>query len=144
MAGQKHLPHGTDLLFASAVVGGLVNVSIPESVRGEAETTDHDSGFDREWLPGLRDNGTVTVTMRRLSDDAGQSAMLTNVQADRVIEEAVITLPPAATTDSTVTTFTFDCFVVSIDGDDYDATADEAGMRSAELRVTGGVTEATA
>lgn len=144
MAGQKHLPHGTDVTFASAVIGGLVNVSLPESVRGEAEATDHDSGFDREWLPGLRDNGTVTLTMRRISDDAGQSALLTNAQADRVLEECVITLPTAATDDSTSTTFTFDCFVVSVDGDDYDATADEVATRSAELRVTGGVTEATA
>lgn len=144
MAGQKHLPHGTDLTFASNDVKGLVTVSIPESNRGEAETTDHDSGFDREWLPGLRDNGTVTATMRRIAGDPGQDALLTNAQADRVTEEAVITLPAAATDDSTQTTFTFDCFVTSIDGDDYDATADEAGMRSAELRVTGGVTEATA
>lgn len=144
MAGQKHIPHGTDFTFASNTVGGLVNIQTPPSTRGEAETTDHDSTFDREFLPGLRDNGTITVECRRLTDDAGQSAMLTNVQADRVIEECVITLPGAANDNSDTTTYTFDGFVVSADGDDLDATVDEAANRSFEIRVTGGVTVNTA
>lgn len=144
MAGQKSLPHGTTVTFASASIGGLEDVSLPDRSKGSVETTDHDSGFDRTYLPGLRDNGQVTVTCQRVDGDAGQQALEDNFEADRTTEEMVITLPAEATDDSTVATFTFDGFVLSIDGDNLPAGQDEPAMFTAVVKVTGAVTHATA
>lgn len=146
MAGQKFLPHGASVTFSSADVGGISDISTPTRTRGVAETTDNDSGGDREFVPGLRDGGDFSITVRWIPDDAGQAALISNAEASfasAVPEECVITLPDQATTDSTVTTITFDAFVTSIDGS-LPQTDDSPAERTFNLKVTSAVTEATA
>jgi len=144
MPGQKFLPHGTDVSFASNDIGGLVNTSTPDASKGEVESTDHDSGRWREYFPGLREGGTVELTMRKIDGDAGQAALRTNYEADRATEECVITFPAEATTDSAVVTVTFDAFVVNIDGDEMPADQDDPAEFTATLRLVKSYTKATA
>lgn len=144
MAGQKFLPHGTAVTVGGSAVGGDVVVSLPSRTKGQAESTDHDSAYDREFLPGLRDGGQITISARRIDGDVGQAALYTNYNADNATVEIVITLPSTATDDSTEVTFTFDAFVTEIDGDEMSAVDEEVAMISATLKLAGAVTKATA
>lgn len=143
MAGQIFVPHGTTLTFDSSDVGGLMSISLPSEVKGDVETTTNDSAFQRTYIPGLRDGGTVTVNCRLIPGDAGQAKLRTNYEANAEVVSAVITLPDQATTDSTVTTYTFDCYVNALGGD-LPQDADDTAMFTATLKVAGAVTEATA
>ena len=142
MAGQIFVPNGTTLTFDSSDVGGLVSISLPSETKGDVETTTNDSALQRTYIPGLRDGGTVTITCRLIPGDTGQAKLRTNYAANEVVG-AVITLPDAATTDSTVTTYTFDCYVNALGGD-LPQDADDTATLTATLKVAGAVTEATA
>lgn len=142
MAGQIFVPNGTTLTFDSQDVGGLVTIALPSETRGDVETTTNDSNFQRTYIPGLRDGGTISITCRLIPGDAGQAALRTNFGSNEVVS-GIITLPDAATTDSTVTTYTFDCYVNALGGD-LPQDADDTAMLTATLKVAGAVTEATA
>lgn len=143
MAGQKFIAHGASVTFASSDIGGLVSFGAPERTKGEAESTDNDSGGDREYIPGLREGGSVTFEYRFIDGDAGQDALETNYDADNAKEECVITLPSSATDGSTVVTWTFDCFVTALSVE-LPQTEDETVTGTATVKVDGGVTKATA
>ncbi|MFW6202561.1 MAG: hypothetical protein ACOC8B_08280 [Gemmatimonadota bacterium] len=142
MAGQRFIAHGTSVTFASSTIGGLVSLSAPERTKGEAETTDADSNHDREYLPGLREGGSVTLEYRFIDGDAGQQALEDNYDADNATEEMVITLPSAATDDSEEVTWTFDGFVTAL-GVELPQTDDEAVNGTCTVKVDGGVTKDT-
>ena len=94
----KYHAHGTVVEFASATVGGLTSITLPDRQKGEVEITDGESGFDREFLPGLRDGGTVQLEGRHDPDDAGQEALEDNWESDQDVETLFITLPSRART----------------------------------------------
>lgn len=143
---SKFIPHGTTVTIGSVNIGGLTGISTPDQTRGEAEQTDNASGGDREFLPGLRDNGTFSLEGRYDPEDAGQTAIRSNFQNDgcTVSEEIVITPPDCATADSTVVTITFDAFVTTPPVVDLPQDADDVAMFTADFRVDGAVTVAVA
>jgi|SRR5687768_10306050 len=106
--------HGSSVLFASVLVGGLTTIGIPDESKDLMEVTSHDSGGDREYVPGLRDGGTVELTARLVPEDPGQQALWANYDADNVVEEVVISAAPDA--DSNIRTWTFNAFVTSTGG----------------------------
>lgn len=140
----KFVPHGTTVSIGGQTIGGLIGVQVPPRTRGEAEVTDTDSNFDREWLPALRDGDSLELTFRYDPDDTGQQQLRTNYEAapGSAQAEVIITLPSRATSASGSETFTFDAFPTVAPSGDLDLVADEAADFSCTLKVDGGVTVA--
>lgn len=140
----KYLPHGTTFQIGSHLVGGLISVGVPDRTRGEAETTDTDSGGSRSYIAGLREGGSVELTFRHDPDDVGQTELETNYDADgsSAIQECVITLPAASISASGGRSYTFDAFVTTPPTGDLPLEADEVAEQSATLKVAGAVTPA--
>lgn len=143
MAGRRFMAHGTVVTVNSVTVSGLVSITLPDQSRGEAEITDGDSGFDREFVAGLRDNGTLSLEMRYIPGDAGQDVLRNLFDEDFPEASVVITLPPHATDDSSVATISFDGYVSALGGD-LPLADDEAASFTAEIRVSGAITVAVA
>lgn len=68
----RYLAHGAQVLIGSIPIGGLTSIGIPDRTRGEAEVTDSDSNFNKEFIGGMRDPGHVKLTFRHDPEDAGQ------------------------------------------------------------------------
>lgn len=136
---SKYVPHGTTVTIGGDDIGGVIAIPTPAREKGEAEMTDNDSGGDREWSPGLRDNGSLDIEFRTDPEDTGQVALKDNFEADSS-EEIVITAPSDSASTSPVT-WTFDAFVQNFQWvTDGDQTADDSATGSATLRVDGSVT----
>lgn len=136
----RYLPHGTTVTFDGSSIGGLTVVSIPDRTKGEAEVTDTNSAYNREYFPGLRDAGSVTLTFRQIKEDVGQLKLESNFALDgsAAVKTCVITLPAAA--GSPVRTYTFLAFVIAAPTGDLNLTDDAAAEQTATLRVAGLVT----
>ena len=132
--------HGATMIFGGYAVGGLLDIPLPEEDREEVETTGQDSEFQREYVPGLKDNGTLDITMRMRPGDPGQEAMRANSQLDSEIVEVQIQLPNHVTgLGFPVLRWTFDAFVQTTGGTLF--WENTAAERTVTLRVSGGVTE---
>jgi len=139
---SKYLPHGTQFTFNSIAIGGLMTVGFPTATKEEAETTDTDSGGQREFIPGLRDFGTVQLTCRHDPDDTGQAALDANFLATKDVQECVITLPDEASAASgSQITYTFDGFVIEGPTGDLPLADSESAQVQYTIRVTGAVTK---
>jgi hypothetical protein len=140
----KYLPQGTTFAINGKYVGGLIGVSLPQRSRGSAETTDSDSGSDREYIPGLRDGGTVQLTFRHDPDDSGQQELNANYAAvgSAAVVSCSIALPDASTTAASGQTFTFDAFVTEPPRGDLALVDDKAAELQATLKVSGVVSVA--
>lgn len=139
---SKYIGHGTTLSINSVLIGGLVSVGVPEQTKGEAEVTDSDSGNVREFIAGLRDSGSMELTVRHDPDDAGQQEIESNYAATpgSEIVEFVITLPDAATSNGGSRTYTFDGYVQTSLAGDLELADDTAAELTCTVRVTGAVT----
>jgi hypothetical protein len=142
MAGQKFWAHGTTVTFDSVQLEGIVSIELPDETTGEVTTTDGDSGGAAEFLPGIRDQGSVTIEMRRVPGATGQASLRT-ARENETVAEMVITAPAKATTDSLVYTIVFDCYVSALGGA-LALVDEEAAAFSSTFRVTGDVTETVA
>lgn len=128
--------HGAGLTFNSVAVGGLLDVPVPSETRAEVETTDQDSNFRREFVPGLIDSGTMTFVMRMVKSDAGQAELRTNLGTQT--PQAVVVTAPGGTGEPQ---WSFNAYVQELSGNlPWENTAAE---RTCVLRLTGGVTEGT-
>jgi hypothetical protein len=143
MASIPYLPHGTTVTVDSVDIGGLVNITTPESSVGVVVTTTNDSSRIRSYIAGLVNNGSLSLVCRDLSDDAGQTALRANVGATAALA-MVVTLPATSTSDSTVTTVSFDAFVTASGAKTLPQDQDEAAGVSFTLKVAQTITEATA
>lgn len=132
----KYLPHGTTFKFNAISVLGIISVSTPERQRGDAETTDSASTFDRSFLPGLRNGGQVTIRYRHNPSDPGQQQLDTNyaTNGSTAVKTCIITLPTGTAT------FTFDGFVVQPGRADLNLIDDAVAECTAVIKVTGPVT----
>jgi len=134
----KFRAHGVDVTIGGTDIAGLTSIVTPDRQKGEGEITDNKSGGNREFLPGLRDNGTLDLEFRTDVEDAGQVALRDNLEGDATAQ-VVITLPPAAATTTPVT-FTFDAFVTNFQWGEFPQADDEPASGSATLRVSGAIT----
>lgn len=139
MAMGKYLPHGTTVTFDSSAVGGLLTVGIPDRSRGEAEVTDSASVWQREYFPGLREGGSVSLTFRHNPSDVGQLKLESNYLLDgsSAIKSCTITLPAGFGTPQR--TYTFNAFVTAPPSGDLNTIDDAAAEQSATLKVAGAV-----
>lgn len=127
--------HGSSVLFASVAVGGLTSIGLPDESKEDVETTSHDSQGWRQYLPGLRDGGTVTLGARLVPDDAGQQALDDNYDGDEVVEVVISAAPDS---ESNVRTYTFSAHVKSRGGE---LPYDDVAERHWVLKVDGVVTQ---
>lgn len=136
----KYLPHGTTFSINAVAVGGLISISIPDRTKGEAETTDSASAFDRRFIAGLREGGSVELSFRHDPTDTGQLQLETNFGLDGsgAVKTCVITLP--LTAKSPARTYTFDGFVTATPAGDLGLIDDEVAVQSATIKVAGPVT----
>ena len=130
--------HGTTVEFASADIGRIINITPPDRSKGDVEITVGESGGDREYIPGLREGGTLTLEMLLDVDNAGQDALYTNYDADGVTETCFIVLPSTATAGSEVATYRFVCYV-NAEPTELPVVADDPATLSVTLKVTGAV-----
>lgn len=139
----KYLPHGTAVEFDSVDVGNLLGVVPPQRSRGSAETTDADSGGVREYIAGLREGGEVTIRVRKNPDDAGQAALLANLDAaPGSASAACVITTPSASSPSHVHSWSFDAHVIAINPGDHAQDADEVATEDYVLKVESDPTEA--
>jgi len=141
----KYIPHGSTFSIGGDFVGGLTGITIPDRKRGEAETTDTDSGGNREYLPGLREHGTVQLTFRHDPDDVGQLALEANYDAaaSAAVETCIITLPDASHSGTGGRTYTFQGFVTEPPSGDLKLADDDVAEQTCTIKVGGLVTIGT-
>lgn len=139
---MKYLPHGTTVTINSQPIGGLISVGTPDQTRGEAETTDSASNFDRSFVPGLRDGGSVSLTFRHDPDDPGQQELESNfaTNGQDAVVSCLITLPDEGTSGSDSRTYAFDGFVTAPPKGDLGLVDDAVAEQTATIRVAGAVT----
>lgn len=140
----KFLAHGCSLTYNSIDIGNIRNISGPDASKEEVDITDHDStAGSREFVPGLKDFGTLTLECNYNPNNAGQQAMVTDfVATSNTTRECVLTLPAVASSSGTVT-LTFDAFVLNTPIE-LPGTEAAPATRTFTLRLTGVVTEAIA
>ncbi len=130
MAATPILCQGTTLSFNSVVVNGVVGIT----GIGSGSATEHDvttlASTAKEFKPGLRDFGSISVDLVRNQDDLGQLELF-NGLANQSTFTVVITLPT-----STANVATCQGFVKNIT---TDVAADGVVMGKAEIRITGAV-----
>jgi hypothetical protein len=131
----KYLPHGTTFTFGGVAVGGLVSIGVPDRTRGAAETTDSSSGFNRDYIPGLRDTGNVELSFRHDPADTGQIALVANYNNDTSgnVVTCVLTLPAIA--GGSNRTYTFDAFVIKAPSGALALTDDTTAELTCSLQV---------
>lgn len=138
--GDGFFAHGAVFNFDGYEVAGMMDIPLPEEDREEVEITGQGSDFQRQFLPGLKDNGTLDLTIRMVPDDAGQGAMRSNSEADNETVEMYIQLPDhVENLGYPVLRWTFDGFVQTTGGTLF--WENQAAERTVTIRVSGGVTE---
>ena len=130
--------HGTTITIDSVAIGGVVEISGPDEEKALIEVTDHDSGGDREYVPGLRDGGTVNLVCRMEAADAGQQALWASYGDNtNTLSDFVITPPNDATISGDAEVLTFSGFVQSRSSA---YPFDDALARTFGVKISGAVT----
>ena len=113
-----------------AVIGGIIGMSgIGSGTAGEIDTTTLAS-VAKEFVQGLKDNGSMTFELIRDEDDVGQ-VELREMLAAQATREFIITIPT-----STLNVFTFDGFVTSLT---TDINADDVVRGQCTVKITGAI-----
>lgn len=117
----------------TAAVGGVMSISGPSGSAGEIDVTTFDSTA-KEYIIGLRDEGTITLEMVRDVADPGQNALIsafkTRVKRKLVIDFSTLVIEASAVGAR----LTADAYV---SGFSYSLGTDDAVKASATLRLTG-------
>jgi predicted secreted protein len=117
--------HGTVVTFNSEIVGGVTSVTPFDETRDSLETTTHQSGGVRTYIPGLQDGGDITIEGRLITDDDGQLELKANLDGGAP-QEIEIVYP-----GSSSNTFTLDVFVT---GWSASAPYDDVGSFTCTLK----------
>ena len=122
--------HGTKLLRDGTEVARLLNISPPEVTRDDMDVTDHDSpdGY-KEYIPGLKDGGEVSIEGHLIPTDDTQKGLLAAVDINEP-EPWTIEFPTVPKLR-----ITFDGYVKSYKVGD--APVDDVMKFTAVIKVTG-------
>lgn len=123
------------------VVGGVTGISgLRSGAPNEIDVTDL-SSTAREFLLGLKDEGTHTVNLNLDPADTGQQRLAT-LRSSRAEESFQIELSNAgAGSPPTGTTYTYQARVSTFP---FDLNPDDAARAQVTIRVTGDITETPA
>jgi hypothetical protein len=130
--------HGTVVTIDSTPISGLRGINGPQEEKALVDVTDHDSGGDREYIPGLRDGGTVDLEMLVEVTDSGQQALWANYgdPANNLAAfEVIVPGNPSISADEF--TLSFDGFVTSRQSS---FPFDEAAVQTFSIKISGAVT----
>jgi hypothetical protein len=120
---------------SSAVVGAVVDLSGPNSQGSEIDITTFDSTA-KEFLMGLRDEGSISINLIRDTSNAGQTNLIAD-QASRARRKLVIDFSTRVMATSVIgSRLTMDAYVQSFA---YTAGADDAVKAAVSFRITGAV-----
>lgn len=125
---------GATITVATNNIGGLNGITIPESVAADVDVTTHDSTA-REYIGGLVDSGTVTLTGKFNIADTGQTYLRTAANQGGSPVACVVTLSDDSTASFNAVVVGFGTNVGDVDG---------AVEFTASLRISGAVTYAAA
>ena len=130
MAEDARKTHGTKLLRDGTEVARLLNISPPEVTRDDMDVTDHDSpdGY-KEYIPGLKDGGEVSIEGHLIPTDDTQKGLLAAVDINEP-EPWTIEFPTVPKLR-----ITFDGYVKSYKVGD--APVDDVMKFTAVIKVTG-------
>lgn len=101
-----------------------------------ADTTNFQSGADKETLPIIRDNGSITLSGNRVSGDTGQAAVEAAYQSG-AIQTFTLTLPKTSSQTTIGDTYSFNAYVKS---SDFNADAEKEVDFSIDLMISGPTT----
>jgi len=120
---------GTTLKKGATAIAELTNIGGPALSADTIEATSHDSadGY-REFLQGLRDGGEISIEGNFIPGNAGQVALVTDLN-DGSLDEYTITFPVAM-----ATTWTFDAIVTAFESS---SPFDDKASFTATLKVSG-------
>lgn len=117
-------------------IGEVTSAAFSGQAWAYADTSNFDSGVDEEFIPTMRDNGTLRVQGNKVDADAGQ--VLLKADYDSGGKSAyVLLLPktPAQTVSGTKYTFNAYCQTLTFAA----STKDKVGL-DATLKITGPIT----
>lgn len=119
---------GTSVTIGGTAIGGLETINRTGADRNFVDVTTHDSvGGYREYVPGLKEGGTLELTGKFNIADAGQVALRAGGDAVQVV---VITLPDGTTIG----------FSGYIQPPNEDVPLDDAVTFTASIKITGAIT----
>jgi hypothetical protein len=102
---------GSSVLIGSTPteIGEVTSAAFSGQAWGYVETSNFDSGVDEEFIPTMRDNGTLRIQGNKVDADAGQ--VLLKADYDSGGKSAyVVQLPKTATQTTTGTKYTFTAY----------------------------------
>lgn len=130
---------GTTFKISTGVLDQVVGQVTGFSGLGGGSTTEidisHLGSAAKEFLPGLRDNGTITVNLNTELTDQGQRLLWQKLNAGTV-EEFQISVPNAAVPASP-TILTLNGAILTFE---IGASVDDAYRSTVSIRVSGAVT----
>lgn len=119
---------GTIIKITTITIGGLTDINVTAGEVTNVETTTHDSsGGFREFVPGLKDGGTLDISGKYDYGNAGQAALKTHFGTLQTFAVAFI--------DGTNVTFS-----AIVGGFNTTAALDDAVEFSCSAKITGAVT----
>ena len=119
---------GTTITIGGTAIGGVTSITRSGADRNFIDVTNHSSsGGVREFLAGLKDNGTCEIQGQYDDADAGQDLLRTGSDSAVAV---VITLPNTKTIG----------FSAFIQQPDEDIPLDDVVTFSASLKITGAIT----
>jgi len=120
---------------AGTLIGSVVDLSGPNSQGSEIDVTSFDSTA-KEFLMGLRDEGTISINILRDTSNAAQGNLIAD-QAARSMRKLTIDFSTLVMTTVAIgSRLTMDAFVQSFA---YSAGADDALKAAVTFRITGAV-----
>jgi hypothetical protein len=117
-------------------VGEVKSASITGNQWGTADTTNFQSGPDREFLLTVRDNGQLKLAGNRVSADPGQVIVEAAYQSGAITAFA-LTLPKAASQTTSGDKYSFNALVESRS---FDADVTKEISWNVSLKISGAVT----
>lgn len=129
MTTEAKAAFGTTLKKGAVAIAELTNIGGPSLSAATIDVTSHDSadGY-REFIQSLRDGGDISIEGNFIPGNAGQAALVADLN-DGSLDEYTITLPTAM-----ATTWTFDAIVTAFEcSEPYDAKV----SFTATLKVSG-------
>lgn len=123
---------GTSVTIAATTIGGLTDINVTAGDVTNVDVTTHDSsGGYREFVPGLKDGGTLDLTGKYNYANSGQAALKTHFGTAQAF---VVTF-----SDGTKVSFS-----ALVGGFNTSAALDDSVEFTCSAKITGAVTWAAA
>jgi hypothetical protein len=120
---------------AGTLIGSVIDLSGPNSQGSEIDVTSFDSTA-KEFLMGLRDEGTISINLLRDTSNTAQGNLIAD-QATRSLRKLTIDFSTLVMTTAAIgSRLTMDAYV---QGFAYSAGADDALKAAVTFRITGAV-----